>query len=530
MAPETILGVVPLFGAFCLLYVWSDSVVFKLIPRLFDTPAIEIDHRKLGLKHAYEDLSKPSTGYTHGVAWTRVVRVLFAFTLSCNALVIVLVLLEILQLMNHDSKVFAWHAVVPTLIVLLTYVIPAAFFASWIRKISLNAKIQAVITAVGLLAWTTVLGTLRGAFATEDIESTDDTYVSRSLRQLTLLGVVALAFLSGMGSISQPFYCFLRRAKPVKETDIANMAATLRTTDELLSRRQHDLELAEAAAPDVTQSSSFRDKLFRAGAGSSSQTDLRNEVNALIQMERAIYLDLGRLTTAHEAQLRGSRIAGKFASGGRRVFAVYCCYKVISILCLRLPVILYHEYISPEKVLEGPIPANQVSQDALAVTLAKLVKSWNQGLDEDSLVIELSFILSGALFYCSFSSVLLTFNSLKKLLPVKIRPARSAPENRLSTVRSLLTAELSGIYILSTTILLLANLPHALSDSLVSALGYPDLEGKLIEKLFDKVFALSCVTTCVGIFISESFQRFYEDDDDIYDEELMLETKILKDI
>ncbi|OBA16312.1 uncharacterized protein OGAPODRAFT_16051 [Ogataea polymorpha] len=130
-----------------------------------------------------------------------------------------------------------------------------------------------------------------------------------------------------------------------------------------------------------------------------------------------------------------------------------------------------------------------------------------------------SFVFSFFLFCCSFQSVVTTFHKLGKLLPsAKDQSAVSDS----SFFVDLLVCELTGIYLLSTTVLLHTHL-------LSSRLTLFDHDISFIDVWFDKCFGFGCTVSIVGLFISEQLEHFYKDEDDqfdhpmIYDEEALVE-------
>lgn len=167
----------------------------------------------------------------------------------------------------------------------------------------------------------------------------------------------------------------------------------------------------------------------------------------------------------------------------------------------------------------------------MAITLSKVILTifYNLPVSESQLVNQLSFILSASLFICSFSNVLTTFKSFSKFFPGHLGSATAK-----TWLKYLVVAELVGVYVIATALLIRTNLPANLSNQIsqilslsghtVQAANSSIKEVVFIDNWFDKIFAITCVVS--GFVIVA--KRLLDEDRlntgvSSYDEELFIE-------
>ncbi|ODV57879.1 uncharacterized protein ASCRUDRAFT_78331 [Ascoidea rubescens DSM 1968] len=303
--------------------------------------------------------------------------------------------------------------------------------------------------------------------------------------------------------------------------------------------------------------------------------ELQLEIKTLSSLKNNLYYDIANILQKIDQLKFDQTLLGKLILLGKKIFSVYCVYRLISIFFIKLPNQIYKNYYStldPESTssIDDNVHNNnnndQIIQDALAVSLSKIIISlFNlKTVDENLLSNQIGFLLSTGLFCCSFSSVLNTFVSFSKLLPIKIKNSSNELNNDndnakksekiskgyndddenqqslLSISRNLVVAELTGIYVLATSLMIRSNLSKSLSNAITKIFKIP-LNVLLLDELFDKVFAISVVITIILLQIEKSFNNlkynFFDNDDKFmemktnyneffYDEENIIENNI----
>ena len=94
-------------------------------------------------------------------------------------------------------------------------------------------------------------------------------------------------------------------------------------------------------------------------------------------------------------------------------------------------------------------------------------------------------------------------NGDEKGLPIS-NNNRYNTKKKPSIIKNLIVSELTGIYILATILMIRSNLPFGVSAKLNELLGEKfTVPNVVIDVWFDKVFAITCVLTLIGIKIAE---------------------------
>lgn len=107
------------------------------------------------------------------------------------------------------------------------------------------------------------------------------------------------------------------------------------------------------------------------------------------------------------------------------VFLVYCVYKLTSIWFVSVPRLILHFINYPTDYSYEYFDNDSKKKDPLAISLANMLDfflfRFQHQTDLDSLVKQISLLLSISLFICSLSTVTTTISYLLTLLPVKLQ-------------------------------------------------------------------------------------------------------------
>lgn len=349
-------------------------------------------------------------------------------------------------------------------------------------------------------------------------------YTESLLTKLSIVGVTIMAILSGVASVSTPYYIFIflwnkGRVDSTKSNNINTNASLIWLNDVMLREKIKDYET------NIGENVMILNKIDNEPGGSDSV--LREQ---LIEKIGWYQLELGKL----ENKLKDSKQVRTVKKLFQLGFLLYCIYKLISTFTIKVPHIIMHAIAYPkdysyeyfEKLSKGNDEAS--SGDPLAVTLANifdfLIFRFNYQQELDSLTKQISLILSISLFICSISTVTTTISYLLRLFPLRLQLLalstiqsngdekglpisnndRYNTEKKPSIIKNLIVSELTGIYILATILMIRSNLPFGVSTKLNELLGEKfTVPNVVIDVWFDKVFAITCVLTLIGIKIAE---------------------------
>lgn len=504
----------------------------------------------------------------------RVVGVLFSVVTALSIELIGVFMAQLAEVFDINLQFF--HFGLETLVVLVSMVQPVFVVSLYVNQDllpTLTPKspgniLRSVSTVVLCVFWYYFLHRI-GELANAVGDISEKLFIERKTNEVVLTGITITAILSGVGCALTPvreFWTERLKGRPntkAKETQLNDLIQSYNTTKMLIGKRQNELDaLLVASGGTVYNSEPEKVRLLRGSGknllhkvqsfaslssfGNAEEEELKKELNSLRLLKDSIYADLTRdlLKFLHSKKLAPSNLKFDGVSKVIRVaFSLYCIYRIVNVLLLRLPYQilwssedLHNEKtnIIDDKEISGET-INKHTKDALAITVAKILQSVGYfPYSEIQLINQVSFILSGLLFLCSFQNVLVTFKSVGRFLPTT---TTAVSNNVKSWLKNLVVSEFLAIYVIATALLIRTNLPEetaklvleilSLSTSLSSSVDGMQNEVEFIDKWFDKVFGLTCIVT----FIVIALKYFIESDnvyEEGYDEEMFIEGSNLK--
>lgn len=519
-----------------------------------------------------QDIHSADSKFVPKTTTDRVVGGIFALG---AALSIELALLMLAQLAGAFSvNLTLLPFLIKLLVVVVALIQPFLVISLYVNqnlfpKLSLSSPLSFIQTALTLgllIIWFLVLDWF-GKIAAPLGDTRGKSFIEDKTNDIVLAGVTITALLSGIGCALTPIRSlWLDRQKGSGlETEkgefraINDLIQSYNATKMLEEKRLAELEsvrlrslgsvyntpppsglrlMKQSGAQLFHKVQSFT-SLSSFGSLESEETELEREIASLSLLKHQVYDDLcvklqGILQTKR-AQLASSRVNfRKYSRMFDFAFSVYCIYRITNVVVFRLAV----QFIignSPNPNVSGE--STEHTRDALAVTIAKIVQSlFNYfPLSEDQLVHQISFLLSGLLFACSFQNVMITFKTIGRFLPAN---TTSINDNIRGWLKNLIVSQLLAVYVIATALLIRSNLPLEAAQqmlkvlSLSSSSGLDTLERMLaevdfVDAWFDRVFAFTSVATLVIIGL-----KVYIDHDGglggEFDEEMMIEEGRLK--
>lgn len=504
----------------------------------------------------------------------RVVGGLFSAVIALSVQLIILLMIQLTGSFDLDLSLFKFS--IRTLVVLVTMIQPLLIVSLYVNQDLLPAfasrspgsLLRTFATVALCVGWYVLLNRF-GLLAKSLSEDGQKSFLERKTNEIALTGITITAILSGVGCTLTPFRQFWTEGYKkgsnlgkISETQMNDLIQSYNNTKMLLFKRQRELNslLVSNGGTVYNQPKSESVRLLR-GSGKHllnkvqsfanlsafnspdvEEEELKREIDSLKLLKELIY---GDLTKALDRFLREKLRAPSNGHLDRVLhvfnvaFSVYCLYRIVNVVLIRLP---YHFFWSQKDFQDAAMnitddreksseTLNKNTKDALAITIAKLIQSVSGYLpmSETQLINQVSFILSGSLFVCSFQNVLVTFKSLGRILPGN---TTSVSLSVKSWLKNLVVSELLAIYVIATALLIRSNLPPEISNLMLKILSLrgtnsatasaTDTEMEFIDELFDKVFGVTCVITLLVV----ALKVFIESDnvhDDGYDEENMIE-------
>ncbi|SCU91679.1 LADA_0F11386g1_1 [Lachancea dasiensis] len=448
------------------------------------------------------------------------VRVLFASTFALCLVAVELTLWQILvaEDSNFNSAgigAFVWLIDSVALGLILILVQPFLILLTMLNKFygdRMGVDYLTMVSCALILTWIYCLTGLNwGPFGAS----------TSLLTKVSVIGVSIMATLSGVASLSTPYYVvqfFWQKRTGVVSNTAPNNIRVLLLDEVVLMEKKRECD------QKIQENLILLRKVEREPGGTNSV--VRQQ---LVDQISTLQLDLAKL----EQSSRDPKFVRLLKQGVQLSFLVYCVYKLLSTALIKIPAMVAHTYYYPNdydyRHFGGSADGSTKVADPLAVTLSKILNflffRFKHQEGQDFLVKQISMILSVSLFGCSVSTVVTTVSYLTTLLPHRIQilalrtMTKDASEvvlpksnkdslRRLrnpSVIKNLLISELTGIYVLATILMIRSNLPMDVNERLNRMLGASfGVPNVILDVWFDKMFAVSSLLTFVGIRVAEN--------------------------
>jgi hypothetical protein len=322
------------------------------------------------------------------------------------------------------------------------------------------------------------------------------------LDRLGITGVTLMALLSGFASVSAIWQNFGPKAKPVAETDVTRKQTGLDATLDMISEKKQRLANLQRRMVDAPSTNTgFWSRagsllpLSKGGDTQEKQT-LEMEISGLETMASSLESTLSVLRGRHADQLKEKTMLGRAQLGFGLAFSIYCVYRIVTTaINISRRVFLSHDTRS--------------QTDPITYGIALFARHVYPSLDQASWAQQISFLLSGAMLLASFNAVTQTFYLFARLMPSVLHATR--------TNFALLISQVSGMYVISSALMLRGMMPEKVGSVINGALGAGLLDPAWVQRWFEGWFLCAVVVTAVGIAITRSWRW---DDDALWDRDV----------
>ncbi|KAF0642817.1 hypothetical protein FPSE5266_08691 [Fusarium pseudograminearum] len=437
-----------------------------------------------------------------GAAWT------FGLTVGLAATLGALIMDEIIEVVNADSRNLALRITVPSLLFLLVVLVPwlecrsVVTSAGWSFQRTAKGKLprfawglHAALFMGWLFAfWSVGQAVPEGAMRrmSNGSGSLSDMLTRGCLERIGVVGISLMALLSGFAAVSSPWHAFMdltaRRKRPVTDTDVARKQAGWDTANEMLLTKRHRLQFLErktsaAQTGAFAKGSGLVGKVMgslRGATGDEAEMrSLRLEIAGLETMEANLASGVSLLKSHRAATVRASTPLGRLFLVPSQLFSLYCLYRIgaTTITTIR-------RAYSPTSTFANTDPINRF--------LSILARHWDPKLDQLAWARLISFALSGVILVASANSVVQTFHLFAKWTPGLLRQAQAN--------LALVVGQIAATYVISAALLLRSQLPSALGSAVGSVLRGA-LSPAFVDGWFEGWFLVGSLVTAIGIWV-----------------------------
>ncbi|KAK5105006.1 hypothetical protein LTS08_001279 [Lithohypha guttulata] len=428
----------------------------------------------------------------------RIAALTFSSTIALCTVLTELLLCEISNSFNPTARSIALQITVVSLLCLLVIAIPLLGIYSVVAKSGYKfldsqskgrRRLAWIFEFLGYAAFLFLFWTI-GAWLPES-KSIQDTLQKKQnvfqacLDRLGITGVALMALLSGFASISAIWHNFGPKPRLVSESDIARKQTGLDATLDMAREKKARLRVLERHMADAPASKGWFAGVvgtFRGTPDTQEKQTLELEIKGLETMSDSLESSLTVLKSRRAEQLKSTTPFGRALLAFQYTFALYCIYRIATTII----------NILRRTFSTGP----NTDTDPITYAIAFFARHIYPSLDQASWAQQISFLLSGAMLLASFSAVTQTFHLFSRFMPSLLHATR--------TNFALLISQISGMYVISSALMLRGMMPKEVGSVINSALGSGMLDPRWVQKWFDGFFIVSVVVTAVGVFIGRS--------------------------
>ena len=436
----------------------------------------------------------------------------FSATLAFSVVLIELLLCEISDAFNPATRRIAIQFTVTSLMLLLVVAIPlieihSVLANSGLKYVDKNRSRARLAWTLDFLAYLVFLVCFWMIGRLLPFNSTSQTtleglgsngVVQAGLERLGVAGISSMALLSGFASVSSILHSFVLKTRPVAQADIARKRAGLDATNEMLREKTAKLnrleqKMSAGPAPGFWTRTVGS---IRGNADVQERQTLGMEMSGLETMSKSLESSLAMLEARKTAQVRSQTRLGRLAIACSYAFSCYCIYRICT-----TTVNIARRFLSREAAPGDSDPVTNV--------IAIFARHIYPSLDQASWARQISFLLSGVMLLASFSAVMQTFHLIARFVPQLLQATQSN--------FALIIAQVSGMYVISSALMLRGMMPKEVGSVINDALGVGVLEPVWASKWFDGFFIIAVLLTAQGIWVGRKIGGSGAWDDDSWD-------------
>lgn len=445
----------------------------------------------------------------------RIAALTFSSTIALSAVLTELLLCEISNSFNPTARSLALQVTVASLLGLLVVAIPLLGIHTVVTSSGQRTKnastggrrlawfVEAVGYALFLGLFWALGALLPSATPTPEVAEKGLDIFQACLDRLGVTGVTLMALLSGFASVSAIWQNFGPKARPVAENDLVRKQTGYDATVDMISEKRQRLSTLQRR---MTETPASNTGFWARAAGSllplskSSDTaekqTLEMEIAGLETMASSLESSLSVLRGRRSDQLKEKTPFGRVQLGFGLAFACYCVYRIAA---------------TSFNMFRRVVLARNIKSDTDPVTygIALFARHVYPSLDQASWAHQISFLLSGVMLFASFNAVTQTFYLFARLMPGVLHATR--------TNFALLISQVSGMYVISSALMLRGMMPEKVGGVINSALGAGSLDPTWVQRWFESWFLLAVTLTAIGIAVTRSWRW---DDDTGWDRDI----------
>eukprot|EP01104_Vermistella_antarctica_P006053 TRINITY_DN1678_c0_g1_i1.p1 TRINITY_DN1678_c0_g1~~TRINITY_DN1678_c0_g1_i1.p1 ORF type:complete len:466 (+),score=118.22 TRINITY_DN1678_c0_g1_i1:433-1830(+) len=427
------------------------------------------------------------------------VQLLFSgvFTLSCS--MFELIIFEILDVLDRDSRRFNWKITLFLMLFVLIFVLPYYQFYLLGTAYGLNKRRANILAVIAEIAFLYCFWKLGDPFPLQR-EKHGIFSMEMGISRIGVVGVTVISFLSGFGAVNCPYTWLAYFLRNVNDDDIDRLERQfMLTVDKIVAKRRRIVVAQAEEEGDGRQSGKAGTSSSSNGGGgffsslarkvslarNSSPTigenipQLEQEVQALEDLSRVLFTEINDQRIEKTRILQSQTLKGRLYNFLGYFLSGYCLYKIF-MSCINI------------------IFDRTNTIDPVTKWMGISLRIMNVDIDINFWTQTISFVLVGIIIAASIRGFL---NQL-----MKVFYEYSSSETSHNVI--LLLAQVMGMYFVSAIILIRMNLPSAYRSMVSDVLG--EINFNFYHRWFDFIFIPSALCTIFVYFaLSKSKGSLY---------------------
>ncbi|XP_053167570.1 Golgi pH regulator B isoform X11 [Hemicordylus capensis] len=263
-----------------------------------------------------------------------VVQVVFSVTFAFSCTMFELIIFEILGVLNSSSRYFHWKLNLCVILLVLVFMVPfyiGYFIVSNIRLLHRHRLLFACVVWLTFMYFFWKLGDPFPILSPKHGILSIEQLISR----VGVIGVTLMALLSGFGAVNCPYTYMSYFLRNVTDADILALERRLLQTMDMIISKKKRIAMVHR---NMFQRGEVNNKptgfwgmiksVTTSSSGSENLTLIQQEVDALEELSRQLFLETADLHATKERIEYSKTFQGKYFNFLGYFFSIYCVWKI----------------------------------------------------------------------------------------------------------------------------------------------------------------------------------------------------------
>ncbi|KAI3379492.1 hypothetical protein SNEBB_005447 [Seison nebaliae] len=424
---------------------------------------------------------------------TRNVQVIFltVFTLCCS--MFQLIIIDILHLANSATLLQQWKLLLAANVFLLIIVLPLIISNNISSRICQflhlkHSKIHSCLTTFFMCSFLFCFHKLGESFP---LFNSEQGFISLAplTGRIGVIGVTAMAILSGFGAVNSPYTYMSCFVQPVREKDVVILQTKLLHLQSRIASKKKRISNLKL---QVAEKNSFSPSTLNFNIGWTSRLlkyiglvenrrqtieddmeSLNVECEVLYEVQSKLFMELNDVMISLEHMKYAKTCKGIYFNVLGHFFSLYCVWKIV---------------VTIINIIFSRVGHNDPVTRSLEITKVY----FNMNIDLHFWTQQLSFWMIGVIVVTSIRGLLLTLSKFFSFLASTVS---------MELIVYFLT-HIMGMYLLSSILLIRMSMPNKYRSTISKALG--NIDFNFYHRWFDVIFLVSAIVSIAVIYVTHT--------------------------